>query len=478
MDSMMSRSVNGQGDNFEEELLKYVQDDKSIEIKELLLKRLEDLEENNVTQITLISCCLLDVLLRMKSGEVSDHDREMLDIEIHTLLDEPKVIACLRPLKKKVYDLMSSVGDEDNWLFFAKLMNDSDALIDFWIKRNRPKDALDVLLTTEMLTSSQLNQLLIKYGYFLFKSHPKEIVQILKKSKNIKPLAILPCLLQGNNCRDEKLMRYLILFLEDSLNREGDPVVLNYLLLLYAQFDDKKLSAALEKFSSDLNFECVFVLDTCLKNNLKNNSVKILEKMSLHEDAVKEAVSSNNLALAQNIVKNNSLDAQRKKKLWLTIAQSVLTSNQKIDVSKFIQESTSEEFSVIDILPLLPDFTKIDLFKNDICNALLDYSDSLQTLKEEMEETSNNVNEAKEEQNKWRKQSISIPTWTSCSLCRTQISSHSFLAFPCQHFFHYKCFNNSNNLNMEAIDCPLCGQDMIDSIDQPLPRCSFDSNWT
>lgn len=38
-----------------------------------------------------------------------------------------------------------------------------------------------------------------------------------------------------------------------------------------------------------------------------------------------------------------------------------------------------------DILPFFPDFVTIDCFKDSICDSLLDYSQHIQELKEEME---------------------------------------------------------------------------------------------
>jgi hypothetical protein len=449
------------------------------------MTRLEELPETNTSQITLISILLLDVLLRLKSTSLSDHEKEMLDIEVHSLLDEPKVIQCLRPLKKKVYDLISGIGDENNWLFFAKLMNDGDSIIDFLIKRNRMKEALEVLCSES--TSSQLNQLLIKYGYFFFKSHPKETVSLLKKNRFLEGLSIIPCLIQGNNCLEERLMRHLIVWLEDYVIRDNNSIALNYLLLLYAEFEPKKLSSALDKYctaSNVLSFESVFLLDSCLKKNLKNNTVKILESMSMIEDAVKEAiVSSENVLLAQNIVKKSTLDSPKKKKLWKTIGKSILSSNELKDVSKFVSDSTSTDLALNDILPLLPDFFKIDFFKNDICNALLHYSDCLQNLKEEMSETADNVSQVKQQHNQWRSKSLEVHTWTTCTLCKSHIMSDDFIAFPCLHFLHLKCFNNQSKVkisenNVQDIDCPFCGQDIIDDIDKLLPRSSFDANWT
>jgi len=460
---------------FEEDLLKCVQHDRSYDLKELLMKRLDELPADKTSQLTLLSFCLLDVLIRLKTDCQSPEEIEMLDVEVKTLLTDPKILSCFEPLKRKVYDLMASLGDDDNLIFFGKQMKDHDTIVDFLIKRNRMKEVLNHLSECE---GHQLQPLLMKYGYFLLKWNPKETIQLLKRVHGIKPMAILACLLQGNNSKDPSLMRHVISLLDDFVSKKKDDSVLNQLLTLYADFDEKKLKTALETRSINaFNFESIFILDSCQKRGLNDHSVKVLEKMGLHEDAVKQALSVGNVLLAQQVAQNPSLDDRISKKLWLTIASSAVSDEEtaKQTFLKLTQES--QAVSMADMLPLLPDIKTIHVFKSSICSCLQEYSAELEALKTDMEEAGENVDQVKEDLKKWRNESIPINTSSRCCICRHLVMSSSFLAFPCLHFVHEKCLPKRSE-NLEDLECSLCGQDMIDSIQEPLPRSSVDRDWS
>ena len=468
---MMTKGISQSISSFEEDFLKFVQQERHSDLKELLMKRLEELPEEKTTEITLVSFCLLDILLRLKSESESSDDAHMHDIDIKSVLQEKKVLTCLLPFKRKVHDLMSSLGDSENLLFFLRTIEDFDAMIDFLIKEKRSKEALNVLLDCK--NKSLIHQLLIKHGYFLFKSHPQEMIIFISKQSSLEPLSILPSLLQGNNCKDMNLMKKIMLYLDDCVTKKKDSSIVNLLLTLYADFDEKKLMKALDSSSfSCFNFESIFVLDSCQRNQLKDHSVKILHQMGLHEDAVKEALDCN-VSLAKDIAKKETLDERLKKKLWLKIiSQSVSSGNLNDSLMKDMISSTA--VSVTDILPLLPDLTTIDSLKKSICVCLQDNKDVLESLKEDMAEAAENVEEVKEDLKKWRKQSISIHAWSACSVCRLPVMSKTFLAFPCNHFFHQKCLKNQGDNQ----DCPVCGQEIIDEIQKPLQRSILDRDWS
>ncbi len=53
--------------------------------------------------------------------------------------------------------------------------------------------------------------------------------------------------------------------------------------------------------------------------------------------------------------------------------------------SCFLLKECNNLVKIEDILPFFPDFVTIDCFKDSICDSLLDYSQHIQELKEEME---------------------------------------------------------------------------------------------
>jgi len=54
-------------------------------------------------------------------------------------------------------------------------------------------------------------------------------------------------------------------------------------------------------------------------------------------------------------------------------------------VNEFLRESEGV-IKIEDVLPLFPDFVKIDIFKDAICQSLEDYNKQIDQLKTEMED--------------------------------------------------------------------------------------------
>ena len=75
------------------------------------------------------------------------------------------------------------------------------------------------------------------------------------------------------------------------------------------------------------------------------------------------------------------------RKLWLMVARHVVQEKNDIkQAMEFLKECPSVKIE--DILPFFPDFVTIDHFKDAICSSLQDYSDHIQSLKQEMKEAS------------------------------------------------------------------------------------------
>ena len=66
---------------------------------------------------------------------------------------------------------------------------------------------------------------------------------------------------------------------------------------------------------------------------------------------------------------------------WCVVAQEVAIKQ----VNEFLRESGGV-IKIEDVLPLFPDFVKIDAFKEAICQSLEDYNKQIDQLKSEMED--------------------------------------------------------------------------------------------
>ena len=81
------------------------------------------------------------------------------------------------------------------------------------------------------------------------------------------------------------------------------------------------------------------------------------------------------------------LEEDLSRKLWLMVARHVVQEKNDIkQAMEFLKECPSVKIE--DILPFFPDFVTIDHFKDAICESLQDYSDHIQSLKQEMKEAS------------------------------------------------------------------------------------------
>jgi len=94
-----------------------------------------------------------------------------------------------------------------------------------------------------------------------------------------------------------------------------------------------------------------------------------------------------------NLAKEHARSAKTEegqKKLWLKIAKKVIEQvtheYRDGDIKEAIKilKDSNDLLKIEDILPLFPDFTTIDDFKKEICEALEEYNLKIDGLKEEM----------------------------------------------------------------------------------------------
>merc|ERR1711868_203912 len=116
-----------------------------------------------------------------------------------------------------------------------------------------------------------------------------------------------------------------------------------------------------------------------------------------------------------------------------------------------------------DLLPLFDDLTSINDFKKEINDSLDEYSKSIKSLNSEMEKYNKLFGDVEEKirnlstrcivvtptsrrsmalessLNKEKDNFINPSPSTSCELCRSNVMTTEFYAFPCGHKFHSQC---------------------------------------
>ena len=241
--------------------------------------------------------------------------------------------------------------------------------------------------------------------------------------------------------------------------KSHEKVLLSHLLVLYAEYEPKKLTAFLECESNEaLPFDEMFVLRVAEQLQLHVACVKLLQRMGLFQEALDRALDVS-LTLAKDVARDPRHEEHFRKKLWLKIAEKVVSDGESF--ADFVKES--DAIAVPDLLPLLPDFQTISFLKKAVCATLQDYTSVLEGVKEEMSEAAENLQDTKEDLKEWRKECVLVSSGSACSLCSEHLHLSSFYAFPCQHLFHSRC------LPSDTQECPFCGHAMVELIGQPLP---------
>lgn len=241
--------------------------------------------------------------------------------------------------------------------------------------------------------------------------------------------------------------------------KSTEKVLLNQYLVLCAEHNPKKFMEFLNaKATRDYEFDLLSVLQMTEEMKLQEASIRILCRMGLYEEAVDRAVV-HNLQLAEEIAKDPVHEDAMRKKLWIKIAEKVVSNGGTF--TKLVKENDS--VAVPDLLPLLPDFQTISLLKMSICSSLKEYTSVLEELKEEMRESADNLDEIRIDLKQSRTECVNVSRGSTCFNCRKNIFTAPFRAFACQHLFHENC------LTVGCDECPLCGNEIISSIGETLP---------
>jgi hypothetical protein len=134
------------------------------------------------------------------------------------------------------------------------------------------------------------------------------------------------------------------------------------------------------------------------------------------------------------------------KKLWLRIIEHVVRTMGKGGISQVLQmlHDSSGLLRIEDILEHLPDFTEIDLFKEEICHTLEDYASRIELLKGEMDELSSSAEAIDKELVGVNTRGFAMCNHQRCEVCSEalqaqQLSWEQFYLFPCGHGYHETC---------------------------------------
>ncbi|KAF5280506.1 hypothetical protein FQA39_LY18028 [Lamprigera yunnana] len=442
---------------FEEVCLKLIQVNKRDALKTFLCQKLETFTPQDKTQITLIVIWVVELYLNeLEEMRIEDKEQTTKYFEVQkdfqAFLALPNVCERIKCIKSTIYDLMASHGDKMNSIQLTIVHKDFEKLIRQHIYKNSFHEALDVL-------KSQNNKdLFYQFAPILMQEIPKFIVKaLIEQGANLIPIKLLPALATcDGELHSKEIITYLEFCIDKLLNTEH--AIHNLLVSLYAKYDSGKLMVYLDKQGQDItmvNYNVHFALRLCQEKKLTNACVQLSALLGLWESALDLALTISVDLAKQYANMPQQNDLELRKKLWLKIAQHVVSEKNDIQQAmEFLEEC--ELLRIEDILPFFSDFVTIDHFREAICKSLKvfseffcsshlkifcfkEYNNHIQDLQDEMEEATQSADLVRKEIQSFRNRFSFINCSDVCEICKLTLIVRPFYLFPCNHKFHNDC---------------------------------------
>lgn len=203
--------------------------------------------------------------------------------------------------------------------------NDYRYVLNYWITRENWPKALQVL---HKQTSPEA---FYKTASVLLTHSPQETVSVWIQQRELDPAKLAPALLQYNETarvplEQNQAVRYL-LFAIDQLG-SIDKAVHNALISIYASHPTKQETVLLKYIRRQPDppyYDVDFALRLCLQYRRTESGVLIYSLMGMYEQAVSLALNHGALDLAMYVADTPEEDPGRRKKLWLLIAEKVVS---------------------------------------------------------------------------------------------------------------------------------------------------------
>jgi len=429
-------------------------------------------------------------------------------------------------------------------LYFAQLVNDYDRIVSRLVSDRQITEALHVL---DAASVDRVQGLVYKFAPITIQSHPRATVDMLLSKPELRVSGVLPALLRYANCLEKPASlsggqtgttgggddeeeaddeNYAVTYLQDYVRRAlahrggAEAAAFHSLLWLLAKYGDEaeldlcnflmSLHMAREEpFYASWRINAHYMLRQCQQCGRKRGVVHAYLLCGLAPQAVQAALEVD-MALAKQVAQGAK--EEERKGLWLTIAQHVIKTDADAKRALLLLAESEGALKIEDLLPLLPDFTEIELFKEEICSTLEDCGSRIDQLKSEMWELSESAESINTELESMKRRGYSVSSLQRCEYCPMALFNRQFYLFPCSHGFHNDCLlarvhehrhleppqlevvaaleeqihalsrrskDDKRALTQQeylqneldgyvAADCPLCGYVMIRSLAMPL----------
>ncbi|KPI42514.1 Vacuolar protein sorting-associated-like protein [Cyphellophora attinorum] len=437
---------------FEEVCLQLIDKNQDDALRKYLLTKLSTYKKSSYMQRVMIGCWLvqifmaklnnLDDTIATKGELAEDTSATGAESELKRTRNEFQEFVSKHESDldaKTVYEIISSHDREEELLHFANTITDYDYVLSYWIQRGKWNEALSVL------NKESNPETYYRYSNVLMMHVASGYIEILMRRNNIEPQKILPALLSYNeNAGDTPLnqnqaVRYLNFVVN---NMPDSPAsVHNTLISIMASHpttSEASLLNYLETQPQPPLYDADFALRLCIQHKRVQSCVHIYSAMNQYQQAVELALAHDDVDLAAIVADRLDGDEKMRKKLWLLIAEKKVKESPSIkEAIEFLKRC--ELLKIEDLIPFFPDFVVIDDFKEEICNALEEYSQHIENLKQEMDVSQQTAEQIKAEIAALDNRYAIVEPGERCWICTLPVLSRQFFVFPCQHAFHSDC---------------------------------------
>ncbi|UZJ55107.1 hypothetical protein CBS101457_004427 [Exobasidium rhododendri] len=434
---------------FEEIVLKFIDSTERDALRYYLVMRLERLRKNDLMQRMMLATWLVEIYLAkineledVAAAEEASQNVDNYRIEMDLLQDELRqFLSTYRDNldRKTVFGLIVRHGRMEFMLHFAAIVGEHDRIVRYWIQEEQWDKAISALEDQTLL------ELYYRFAAILMRHAASQTIKSWIKVEKLDPKRLIPAMLLYKGTEEEP--HQVIHYLNHVIGRGvTDAAIHNFLLSLLAQRGKEEEGALLTFInrgssspgSPEPYYDLDYALRICTSYGKIEACVRIYAKMNNFESAVDLAVDAGNIDLACSCADAVQGDVTLRKKLWLKIANCIVKDKQDISIAmEFL--SKTDLLSIEDILPIFPDFTIIDSFKDEICNALESYSNRIEILKTEMDEATQSAESIRLETQRLAHRFVSVDREQSCGKCQELLLQRQFYVFACGHAFHADC---------------------------------------
>ena len=421
----------------------------------------EEKKDYDYIQLLLICNWIIEITLTQSLGKDSN-----LSSFRQTIHDNKNYL-----LPKLIYEMLLNYGREEEYVEFGSKMGDYEKVILYYVNHGEIDKALEkiewfVAFSDDEETISKISKIFCTYSHIFFKSNSKKAISILQQNlKDISVELIVHAIASNTDknknfekltkeeiANNQAILEYLK-FLIDKPKYEHESNLHN--LYIYYLSRNKAHQQTLIEYLKNLlkndenennkylnkKKEVLFQLSYAKRLLQDNNQAYafILALMGKYEEGVKCALmgESENCQRIAKYIASNAPGEKLKKKLWINI----FSYNNQNEFKKGLDiMKESKILKIEDILPHITEKIKIEDFKTQISDCIIEYEKNIQNLKDDIngyKEASENI---KNDINKIKKKSMEIKKNAGkCDICQKIIQDKNIFIFPCGHLFDMFC---------------------------------------